>query len=425
MEKRIIRLRPNEKPESLVVETDKAFEITVVSNAPDVDIIEVGDTHFRLNSAVFMPNTIENVEATETVLSPGITLLERTFRFLQLSKRKLLLAGHTDTVGSDDSNVKLSELRADCVKAVLLGDRDLFAEVANAPHIPDKAKKESTLRDDKLQIADWVAAEFNLPCSRKENQGDPIRTFKAFQKAYNDFGFPGAEPIPVDGDWGPLTWKAAFDFYQHRLADRLLLNVDGLKALRGKLGLDAKLLGGDKKRVGCGEFQPIENPNQDNMLSRTNRRVELLFFQPDAPVDAPCLSGPCAKKNCPLFKPLAETRGKVAVARWTEPLTIAGHSETRELEVLFPGIAAGTPVEFSIFRVSDQNAEPERIASAEDVVVESGKAKAAFNELHEDVLRSLPERDVLRYSYFFVAKGVNFEINSARLHAELDNVIFP
>src|SRR5690606_17709787 len=46
----------------------------------------------------------------------------------------MLIAGHTDSVGGEAGNQGLSEQRAELVHAVLMGNRDKFAEIAQATH---------------------------------------------------------------------------------------------------------------------------------------------------------------------------------------------------------------------------------------------------------------------------------------------------
>ncbi len=419
MEKRVVHLRKGSEA-STSVEAGGSFEVMIVTEPKAMDVLELGDAHFRLNSPVFLPHDFDEVEPVETALSSGITLIERALRHLELTDLGLLIAGHTDTVGADADNVTLSELRADCVKALITGDRELFGSVADSPHIPDKRKKEDTLRKDKLQICEWVSIEFDHRCSLKQNGSDFIRAFKAFQQAHND-RFGGS--LAVDGDWGPLTWKAAFDFYEEKLADRLMLKRADLPTFRNQLGVAERLLGGANGRVGCGEFKPLENPGRDNLLSRTNRRVELLFLDPAEPVNAPCLNGPCAERQCPLFEPLEPNRGTVVQVNWSEPLVLAGYTQDRQVEVRKAGIEAEDPVEFAVYLISIDEPTPKRIASAQDVLVEAGVARGEFNELDEAVRRQLPVVYPLRYSYFFSARGKDFEVFSARLHSDLDNIL--
>src|SRR5512146_1886967 len=96
------------------VETGKQHKLQLRKDWPAGGYLEIGASHFSLNSAVFLPNDSERNEPDESedVYSSGIVMLERTIHFLELTTKKLLIAGHTDTKGDLKANVKLSEYRA-------------------------------------------------------------------------------------------------------------------------------------------------------------------------------------------------------------------------------------------------------------------------------------------------------------------------
>lgn len=60
-----------------------------------------------------------------------------------------------------------------------------------------------------------------------------------------------------------------------------------------------------KKAVGCGETWPLEAKGVVNYRSQTNRRVEILFYDPDElNKPLPCKDADCAEDDCHVFKNL-------------------------------------------------------------------------------------------------------------------------
>jgi hypothetical protein len=194
----------------------------------------------------------------------------------------MVIAGHTDTSAGDAHNQALSELRAECVLLCLEGgaaNRERFGELAHGRH----------KIEDYKQILSWAAEEFGFSCKPPAingNEFEGIDPIKAFQRDYNAnraaLGVPDAEELKVDGSMGPKTWKAVFDCYEAALAKEVSAAAD----VAGRLGDLARLRGrlrfvdGSRKSVGFGEKHPIEAAERDNFRSQTNRRVEILFFEP-------------------------------------------------------------------------------------------------------------------------------------------------
>ena len=107
--------------------------------------------------------------------------------------------------------------------------------------------------------------------------------------------------IPEDGAIGLEVWQAFFKLYELKLAELLDTDVDGLDDFRGKL----TLLDDGNPFVGCGETHPIEAPQRDEFRSATNRRVELLFFDPGQEPKLDCHPGSdqCNPDLCQIYNP--------------------------------------------------------------------------------------------------------------------------
>jgi hypothetical protein len=409
------------------VETGKQHKLQLRKDWPAGGYLEIGASHFSLNSAVFLPNDSERNEPDEAedIYSSGIVMLERAIHFLELAPKKILIAGHTDTKGDLQKNVTLSEYRAQGVYATLTGDRELFKKVSNAPHIPDKGMKHNTLLNDKLSIADWSSREFNWPCTLKENDYDYYKTFKAFQKSYNnniDALNPDGESLEVDGDWGPKTWGAVYDCYQYKLAQRLTIERKDLDSYREDMNLSSKFAFENHHYIACGEYHPIDRPGQDELASKINRRVELIFFDEGAVPDLSCIDKGCSFNGCNLFDSLKPVRGRIISPHWENPLVLAGHIESRKMFVNHFGSEPGEKVEFNVIQVCNGKLKklPDPVTS--DVI--AGLALAEFNELSEDVMSQIEEESDNYFSYFFTAKGDNWMTVSARLHSENDGAIY-
>lgn len=413
---------------SFNIQTGKENLIRIDKEWPAGGYLEIGSSHFSLNSAVFLPHDAgKNLPGeSEDIYSSGIVMLERTIHFLELTKKKLLIAGHADTLGDPKKNVTLSEYRAKSVYSVLVGDRGLFKTVSNAPHITDKEKKNKTLHNDKVMISEWAAKEFNWPCTLKENNNDFIRAFKAFQRSYNEYIItfnPEGELLAVDGDWGPKTWGAVFDCYEYMLAKRLTIHKKDLNEYRSKIDLENRFVFDSNHFVACGEYHPIEGPDVDEKASQVNRRVEMIFFDEGLTPEITCVSSACNGRECRLYKSMQSVRGKTISARWENPLVLAGHTDTRKMMAFHAGANPGEEVTFTVVLVCE--GELKKLPDPKTVIVSAGLALAEFEELSENVQDELKDKEgEVFYSYFFIAKGDDWMTVSARLHAEQDGAIY-
>lgn len=196
----------------------------------------------------------------------GLVVLAVAYYFLQHNAAyRLLLAGHTDTTGSESHNFSLSDRRAESVDCLLRGNRDRWTEIAVKDHC---------VMDYQL-ILTYFSRTFGWPCDPGGVDGDhgdlTDQAVRQFQETYNKlFG----QSIAVDGEVGWQTWGAVFDVYLSDLASLLDVEVYELGRFRQHLcSVD-----GENCWIGCGERIPIAEPERDNYRSKENRRVELLFF---------------------------------------------------------------------------------------------------------------------------------------------------
>jgi hypothetical protein len=190
--------------------------------------------------------------------------------------RSLLVAGHTDTTADVAFNQQLSEERAQVALALLKGgasSRDAFASLCNARHTGA----------DINQILSWVAREIpGFTCDPGAiAETANAKAVLAFQNAYNtNKGSLNPDPsvarLNPDGVVGKLTWGAFFDCYELALRTELGVDAAGLTNLRAAL----KFTDAQHESLGFSEHFPIEELGVDAFRSQTNRRVEILFFEP-------------------------------------------------------------------------------------------------------------------------------------------------
>jgi hypothetical protein len=257
-------------------------------------LIEMEDLNFHFDSAVMLPDPhCDNDPATlDQDRITGLSVLRTVYRHAQEhSRERLLIAGHADTSGQAQPNILLSQQRADSVFFVLTGEREKWAQLSNTKHQVE----------DYQDILKWIDNQFGWgtdPGAIDNVEGDKTqKAMKAFQKRYNqDF----SKSITVDGKIGLDTWRGFFDVYMLGLKTLAQTDDDGLAKLRGSL----TFLDGGKKTVGCGETHPIEAPDKDDFRSKTNRRVELLFFDPEDKLPklaCHASAGKCDPKLCEIY----------------------------------------------------------------------------------------------------------------------------
>jgi outer membrane protein OmpA-like peptidoglycan-associated protein len=251
--------------------------LTIVADGLDAAVIEMEDAHFHFDSAVMLPvPPSAEGDGDDADAITGIAVLATCLQFIADNpSSKLLVAGHTDTSGDAGYNLALSKLRADNVLHALVGNREEWTKVSDKKH---------QVRDVQL-ILKWAADEFDYPCDPGAVDGiegpKTVQGIRAFQETYNE---EFEESIKVDGVLGLETWGAIFDLYMYELSDLMETDEDGLTEQQGKV----KFVNDAHKSVGCGETHPIEERDNPDVRSATNRRVELLFFEPGHEPKLPC-----------------------------------------------------------------------------------------------------------------------------------------
>jgi hypothetical protein len=257
-----------------VVET---IELGPDPGGPKVKFIELYDSLMRTNSAVVLPEGEAPSDAAADHQS--LTSVSGFALVLRLNEerpgKRLFIAGHADTTAAEDFNQELSQERAECALALLTGDRAAFQSRCDTRH---------TVADYK-QILAWIARafpDFSFPCDPgtiDDNAATGAASVRRFQQAYNEnraaMGLTQG-PLSVDGAVGPQTWGAFFDCYELALARELGEDAAGVSELRKLL----VFVDDDRKALGFGEHFPVEELGVNNFRSQTNRRVELLLFDP-------------------------------------------------------------------------------------------------------------------------------------------------
>ncbi|HKO47589.1 MAG TPA: OmpA family protein, partial [Polyangiaceae bacterium] len=255
------------------------------ADGPKVTFIEMADAHFRTNSAVVLPEG-ENPDARgshQAFTSVGV--IATALRFNEEHPgRTLLVAGHTDSTATPAFNQLLSEERAQLTLALLKGgnaSRETFKKLAQGRH---------TVEDIK-QILSWAARALpGFDCEPGAIDDNPVTANEPVRRFQNSYNAQRATIAPSstaalerDGSVGPLTWGAFYDCYEFALQQELGEDAAGLQALRDKLIFADP----QHESLGFSEYFPIDELGVDNFRSKTNRRVEVLFFEQGEEPDIP------------------------------------------------------------------------------------------------------------------------------------------
>lgn len=348
---------------SVKLQVGQTYRLVVTRSK--VDFIEVGDTLLRFNSAVLLPS--ESTPCPDGKERPGLDVIAACLSYAYNNRaKKLLIAGHTDTVGDDASNVKLSLLRAEAVHGLMTGDRAQFANACYGPHLSQDQRypnggdgsKKGVLWDDYQDVLNWVAETFGWPCGYPKGNSTLWDATTKFQKSYNAsaIGPAGEKPIKVSGVFDRPTWAAVYDCYEVKLAERLKLSLAELDALRATLSFADP----GHRYVGCGEFKTIDEPGRNNYYSQTNRRVEVQFYDSGEEPACPCFSGDCVPARCPLgnpnfYKPNPLPPVLVVptplAASWDQPTAPAKEGQERKMIVTGTLLSDGDVVSLEVEQV--------------------------------------------------------------------------
>jgi outer membrane protein OmpA-like peptidoglycan-associated protein len=266
----------------------------------EANVLDVEDVHFHLDSAVLLPDFSAgdpDADPTDTNRVTGLAALCSAYLHAEAhSEQKALIVGHTDRSGPEKYNLELSELRAANVLALLEGSRQPWADICQRKHRVE----------DYQTILKWVHRTWGWGCDpgKVDNVLGPKTrgATEVFQRLYNS----GAADLPpgfraniaVDGAVGPQTWGAFFDVYMRVLEQLLETDSAGLAARRQSIQFVDP-----RKTVGCGEYHPLTDNVVANRVSKIDRRVEILFFDPGEEPRLDCHPGPgvCTKDVCELY----------------------------------------------------------------------------------------------------------------------------
>jgi outer membrane protein OmpA-like peptidoglycan-associated protein len=251
-------------------------DLTTQTSLKEVTFVEMHDGLFRSNSCVLLAEgeaPTEEADGHQSLTGPGLVAGVLAYNALYPGK-KLVVAGHCDTMNTVEFNQTLSEERAQVAWACLTGDRDLFSSLCDKRH--DGV--------DLTQIFDWTARVFGFTCQPTVlDQRPSSKTIRHFQESYNEryddlfASMPDADRFdPPSGSMSEQVWKAIFDCYEVALQQELAKDAAGVAALRDKLvWVDPQ-----RQALGFSEYHPVDNLARDQYRSQANRRVEVLMFDP-------------------------------------------------------------------------------------------------------------------------------------------------
>ena len=232
------------------VQSGKSYAITVQQQQSFVRI-EFPDLLFNHNSAVPCMDETGN-------LIHG--LQHAYFYSFDHPDEEMLVLGHTDTSGEIEYNHSLSELRAKGVLAILTNDTAEWEKITTSN---SKVEDYQSIFKSLFTLHHWDCDPGEI-----DNEHGPKteRATKGFQKECNSIY---DLQLQMDGVVGPQTWQAILKVYRI-LLEEIGVDPDHLIPVQASFnGI-----------YPCGESFPIEEKDKDNFKSKTNRRVEVYFGQP-------------------------------------------------------------------------------------------------------------------------------------------------
>jgi hypothetical protein len=330
-----MKVTPRDLKDKLELSTFQSHKLTY--HTFNGMLLEVEDAHFNHDSAVMLPDRAaeEGGSSPASAHVSGLAVLKSVYAHAKkYPSQKLLILGHTDTSGAASYNVTLSQKRADSILAALTGDRDAWVKIAL-----DKNKVE-----DYQLILKWANDFQGYGCDpgpiTNSDNAETKEAVTQFQKCYNeDF----SKSIPEDGKVTKPTWEAFFDVYMDAL--KALMDTDdaGLGSARSAL----KFVDGNKKSAGCGESFPAID--KDNVKSVTDRRVEILFFDPgeEPKLDCHPAHAQCVKQKCEIYHNVLYDFKRIDPVPVALPLTRI-RFEPGEIDRIFPKVAKKEPADSGI-----------------------------------------------------------------------------
>jgi hypothetical protein len=280
----------------------------VILKMVKMHILEMEDVLFHLNSCVVMPENPQGKSSSdgemesddESLDVTGIKALAIVFKQFEFDpSKRMIIAGHTDTSGTDEFNFKLSDERAKNILYLLIGEKTEWAKLSYGRHKVE----------DYQQIMKYFEKKLSCKCDPgdiDDKWGDNTR---AATKNFFNKVLPGKSVsmlAKVENDqkkrWPVEAWEAVYDLYSKEMADVLEVSESELNTRRTT---EIKFVDDKKQFVGCGESFPIESKEKNNYRSQKNRRVEILFFDKDETPEINCpaqIKKAHTEEECPLWK---------------------------------------------------------------------------------------------------------------------------
>lgn len=264
------RLAPDYSPASVEIVHDATYRDSAPFSIPRparvVHVVETEDVLFATGREILMPDDgLEQTQAEDR--RSGLHAVAAVLRYASFHPDASLgVFGHTDTVGKSGDNLTLSLDRATNVHHVLIGDADAWA--AHCQDHYDVADFQRVLR--------WIALRKGWstdPGPIDGQFGDRTRTARDnFRERMNsEYSTSLKRGVKQNVD----DWRAYFTLYDEALAE--ILGGDARELSRVRAGLKLTT----PATIGCGEAFPADQPERNSFESATNRRVDLVFFEPD------------------------------------------------------------------------------------------------------------------------------------------------
>lgn len=241
--------------------------VRIVVHPPAAHVLEVASVSFAEDREVLLPDAMPlATEQPGPARIPALEVVAKALIFLQQHPdKRLLIAGHTDTIGSDKDNEELSRQRAANVFLYISGDIEGWAAHCHAhAEVADVQRV--------LSWVDSTAIEFSCNPGPIDNDMGPqtraaLGGFRnTFEEMFGEGLGDAREPIESD-------WAAFARLYDQAMSDALG-SEEVLARVRGSKPYT------EPPAIGLGERYPTEHPEQDDLDSERNRRVELIFLDP-------------------------------------------------------------------------------------------------------------------------------------------------
>lgn len=266
-----VKRRPDGKLPTLRLPLNTVVHIKVVR--PKAHVLEIGDCCFHTDRSILLPDAAPRPDHEPgPARTPGLVLAQGVLSHAaEHPEKRLFVAGHADRAGSAQHNLTLSEARAENVQLFLSGDGAGWARHAHEHHDVD----------DLQRILVWVASRHpdaechpgavdNALGPKTQAALDALRDLVSLR-----FGLAlatGSGPVVQD-------WEAIYVLYDDALAENLETSFHAVQARKQALAFN------DPPFTGFGEDFPIDAPQSDGVASESNRRVDVLFLDPDEILD--------------------------------------------------------------------------------------------------------------------------------------------